>query len=246
MIVTKDEAEYLLRHLNRYIVHPLHTDQIVSAIAGVRPLVKSSDALNTKKLIRDHEVEVEAESGLISVLGGKWTTHRAMAEDAVNAVLHYLGEGMLPCRTAYQVLDGAEGFEPEYWRTLVAKYQVSAATAIHLAEKFGTNAPKVLALTIEEPRYASALVSGLPPIQAEVVYSVRHEMAVSIEDVLARRIGLQLFSWRAAIEAAPVVGSLLAGLLSWTSTERQRAVNEYIDKISRLMEKIGLATAVVA
>ncbi len=61
MIVTKDEAEYLLRHLNRYIVHPLRTDQIVSAIAGVRPLVKSSDALNTKKLIRDHEIEVEPE-----------------------------------------------------------------------------------------------------------------------------------------------------------------------------------------
>jgi glycerol-3-phosphate dehydrogenase len=245
MIVTKDEAEYLLRHLNRYIVHPLHTDQIVSAIAGVRPLVKSSDALNTKKLIRDHEIEVEPASGLISVLGGKWTTHRAMAEDAVNAVLQHLGEGMVPCRTAHQVLDGAEGYQPEYWQTLVAQYPISPATARHLAEKFGTNAPKVLAIAMEEPRYGSALVEGLAPIQAEVVYGVRFEMAMSIEDVLARRIGLQLFSWKSAMEAAPVVGSLLAGLLNWTSTERQRAVNDYIDKISRLMEKIGLVTHAV-
>lgn len=245
MIVTKDEAEYLLRHLNRYIVHPLHIGQIVSAIAGVRPLVKSGDALNTKKLIRDHEIEVEPESGLVSVLGGKWTTHRAMAEDAVNAVLRHLGEGMVPCRTAYQVLDGADGFEADYWRTLIGDNQISPATALHLAEKFGTNAAKVLAITTEEPGYASTLVPGLPPIQAEVIYSVRHEMAMSIEDVLARRIGLQLFSWKAAIEAAPVVGSLLAGMLNWTSTERQRAVNEYIEKVSRLMEKIGLVTNAV-
>ena len=73
---------------------------------------------------------------------------------------------------------------------------------------------------------------------------MRHEMAVTIEDVLARRLGLQLFSWKAAIEAAPVAGSLLGGLFNWSSST-QRAVNQYIDKISRLMEKIGLATHAV-
>ncbi len=245
MIVTKAEAEYLLRHLNRYIVHPLRSDQIVSAIAGVRPLVKSSDALNTKKLIRDHEIEVEPESGLVSVLGGKWTTHRAMAEDGINAVFQQLGEGVVPCRTAHHPLEGSDGYEPEYWRMLVDKYQVSPASAQHLAEKFGTNAPKVLAIALEEPRYASALVEGLPPIKAEVVYTARYEMAMSIEDVLARRLGLQLFSWQAAIDAAPVVGSLLATLLNWTSSEKQRAVDKYTEKISRMMEKIGLVTNAV-
>ena len=121
MTVTKDEAEYLLRHLNRYIVHPLRTDQIVSAIAGVRPLVKSSDALNTKKLIRDHEIEVEPKSGLISVLGGKWTTHRAMAEDAINAVVQHLGEGMVPCQNGASPARWSRGLRPEYWQTLVAR-----------------------------------------------------------------------------------------------------------------------------
>jgi len=74
--VKQEEVEYLLRHLNRYLRRPFSIDQVVSAIAGLRPLVSPGDARNTKKLIRDHEVEVNQDSGLISVLGGKWTTYR--------------------------------------------------------------------------------------------------------------------------------------------------------------------------
>ena len=83
MVVKEEEAEYLLKHLNRYLVRPLSKDQIVSGFAGMRPLVASGSARGTKELIRDHEVEVDSSSGLISVLGGKWTTYRAMAEDAI-------------------------------------------------------------------------------------------------------------------------------------------------------------------
>jgi len=245
MIVTKAEAEYLLRHLNRYIVPPLRVDQIVSAIAGVRPLVKSTDARDTKKLIRDHEVEMEPESGLISVLGGKWTTHRAMAEDGIDMVLGYLGKPLIPCRTAHHLLKGAEGYGPEFWRLLVSEFGVSPATARHLAEKFGTASLRVLEIAKQDPRYASAIVQGLPPIQAEIVYSVREEMALTIEDVLARRIGLQLFSWAAAVKAAPVVGSVMAELLAWTDSERTQAVEEYVQKITRLMTGIGLVPEAV-
>jgi glycerol-3-phosphate dehydrogenase len=74
-----------------------------------------------------------------------------------------------------------------------------------------------------------------------VVYSIRYEMAVSIEDILARRIGLQLFSWRDAITAAPIVAAYLADELGWTSTQSQEAIQRYREKINRLLVAVGLA-----
>jgi glycerol-3-phosphate dehydrogenase len=240
MVVKREEAEYLLRHLNRYLIRPLTTDQIVSGFAGVRPLVSSGDTRNTKKLIRDHEVEVDQSSGLISVLGGKWTTYRVMAEDAVNTVQRNLAVPVSPCRTSHYLLSGSDGWKPNYWATLVRDYGVSNGAARHLSEKFGTTATKGLHLADGDSRLKQPVVEGTPSIQAEVIYSVREEMAMSIEDILARRIGLQLFSWEQAIAAAPVVGSLLAREFGWSSTERQQRVEEYSGKIVRLMQLAGL------
>jgi glycerol-3-phosphate dehydrogenase len=240
MIVTRAEAEYLLRHLNRFVVSPMRVDEIVSAFAGVRPLVKSKDSLDTKKLIRDHEVEMEEQSGLISVLGGKWTTHRAMAQDGVDMALGYLGMPLLPCLTEHHKLHGAEGWGQGFWRVLVSEYGVSPATARHLSKKFGTASLKILDIARQDARYGDAIVPGLAPIQAEVVYAVQHEMAQTLEDVLARRIGLQLFSWRASLRAAPVVAPLMADLLGWTREQAEHAVEEYVQKVTGRMSAIGL------
>ena len=240
MVVTQREAEYLLRHLNRYIGSPIRLDQVASAFAGVRPLVKSKNALDTKKLIRDHEVEMEEESGLISVLGGKWTTYRAMAQDGVDMALGYLGMPLVPCRTAQYRLHGAVGYGPEFWRLLMSEYGVGPATAQHLAEKFGTSSFRVMDIAKQDSRYASAIVPGLPQIQAEIVYCVQQELALTIEDMLARRLGLQLFSWKASMKAAPIVGSIMAELLGWSAEETSAKVHEYVQAISRKMADIGL------
>ncbi len=240
MVVTQAEAEYLLRHLNRYIVSPMRLDQIVSAFAGVRPLVKSKNSLDTKKLIRDHEVEMEEESGLISVLGGKWTTYRAMAQDGIDMTVGYLGMPLIPCRTAQHRLHGAEGYGPEFWRLLVSEFGVTPETARHLAEKFGSASFRVMDIAKQDARYGAAIVPGMPQIQAEIVYCVRQEMALTIEDMLARRLGLQLFSWQASIQAAPLVGSVMAELLGWTADETTHAVEQYVQNITRKMTGIGL------
>jgi glycerol-3-phosphate dehydrogenase len=86
MVVKSDEIEYLLRQINPYLSSPLRADQVVSGIAGVRPLVAAQGVTDTKKLIRDDEVEFDAVSGLISILGGKWTTHRMMGEETIDKV----------------------------------------------------------------------------------------------------------------------------------------------------------------
>lgn len=241
MVVKRDEAEYLLRHLNSYLEKSFSLDQITSGIAGLRPLVSAKGTRTTKKLVRDDEVELDQASGMISILGGKWTTHRAMAEDTIDAVQRYLGGSLTPSRTPHYRLSGSEGYDASYSRRLASQFHLSEDTAQHLAEKFGTAASDVLAPAQQNPRLLSRIVPDSPSILAEVVYSIRHEMAVTIEDILARRIGLQLFSWRDAITAAPIVAAYLADELGWSLTQSQEAIQRYTDKINRLVVAVGLA-----
>lgn len=237
--VTRDEVEYLLRHLNRYSSLQYTVDDVVSAFSGVRPLVRAADSRQTKKLIRSHEVEVDGSSGLVTILGGKWTTYRAMAEDTVDAVQNQLG-GSATSKTRDFRMVGAEGYSADHWRILVSLHGLNETVAKHLAEKFGTEAEAVLSLAKEDSRLASPLAREAAPIQAEVVYCARTEMAITIEDVLARRIGLQNFGWKLAMQAAPVVGELLARELGWTTNEKSRSVEDYVSKIDRQRRVLGL------
>jgi glycerol-3-phosphate dehydrogenase len=234
------DVEYLLRHLNRYLARPAGPESIVSGSAGARPLVRAASGADTKKLARDHEIELDPRSNLISIMGGKWTTYRAMAEDTVNALQDLLAQPRVLSQTLDRQLVGSEGYSPEYPQTLVKEWQVSELTARHLAQKYGTLAAQVLALAREDQHLAAPLVDGLAPIQAEVIYAARQEMAVSVEDVLARRIGLQLFAWQAAIRAAPAVARLLAQDLRWPKSQEMESVSSYTQMIEGLFQKAGL------
>jgi glycerol-3-phosphate dehydrogenase len=241
LVVTKADVEYMLRHLNQYLARPVTPDDIVSGFAGARPLVGSDDDGDTKKLARDDVIEVDPASGLISIMGGKWTTHRAMAEDTIDRMQQVLGSTRAISQTRNYVLDGGKGFTDDYWNKLCRQYRVPEKTARHLASKFGTAAEKVLALASENSALLDPILEGRPAIKAEVVHAVRHEMAATIEDVLARRIGMQLHSWRDAIQAAPVVGSLMAEELSWTSSSTRTAIMHYVEKVNHLLDSAGLS-----
>jgi glycerol-3-phosphate dehydrogenase len=240
MVVKEEEAEYLLKQLNRYLDRPLNKNKVVSGFAGMRPLVASGNSRRTKELIRDHEVEVDSSSGLISVLGGKWTTYRAMAEDAIDTVMQFLAMPAVPCITSNHRLTGSEGWSPGFWAELVRDYRISKETARHLSHKFGTAAKEVLDLTKDNPRLKAPIVESSASVLAEVVYGVREEMATSIEDILARRTGLQFHSWEQARAAAPAVGAIMARELGWSPDQQKDAVEEYVNKINRLMRIIGL------
>jgi glycerol-3-phosphate dehydrogenase len=240
LYVIKDEVEYLLHHLNQYLERPASASQVVSGIAGVRPLVSSADSRDTKKLARDHEIEVDSTSGLISIMGGKWTTYRAMAEDTIDAVQSHLGLPKKESATSNYPLAGSEGYMPDYWSTLISEYEISPDSAQHLAAKFGTRASEVLRPTRETPDLKNFLVEGLPVLRAEVVYCIRNEMAVTVEDILFRRTGVQLHSWRAAIEAAAAVAAILAAELGWSAEAEVSAVRQYVAKLNRFLQLAGL------
>jgi glycerol-3-phosphate dehydrogenase len=240
MVVTPAEVDYLLGQVNRYLDVSLSAADVQAAFAGLRPLVASKGAVHTKKLIRDHEVEVDENSGLISVLGGKWTTYRAMAEDGVNHVEQALTGGQTACRTRDFVLAGSEGFSADFAKKLAERYGVSTETALHLAQKFGSDSTKVLDLAQQDRALLEPLFAGAAAIRAEVIYAVREEMAQSIEDLLSRRLGLQFHSWKDAETAAPVVGDLLGRELGWTQAQTKEAITTYVGAIKTLFGNIGI------
>lgn len=230
--VTPQDAEYLLSYLNRYCNTNYSTGDIVSAFAGVRPLVRSTHNRSTKDLIREHEVEVDEITGLVSILGGKWTSYRAMAEDTIDVVQNKLG-ARGPCATQNYCLAGSEGYHPKLWKAISQDGDLPDVTAQHLVRKFGGEAEAMLSLGRKRPEWRAPIVAGSPAIQAEVVFCARHEMATTVEDVLARRLGLQFFSCDLAIQAAPVVAELLGAELNWSTEQIWRASQTYMDKVER-------------
>jgi glycerol-3-phosphate dehydrogenase len=241
LFLTRDEVEYLLRHLNRYLDCKIQPSHVVAGFAGARPLLSAEDSRDTAKLARDHEIELDSKSGLISIMGGKWTTYRSMAEDTIDAVAKYLGVST-PCSTKNHRLAGTSGYWADYWTRLVQQAQLPEDTARHLAEKFGSRAEEVIALVDESAELREPLLQGLPPVRAEVIFGARHEMAASIEDVLARRVGVQMHGWNEAITAAPVTADLLATELGWSDAQKQHALADYIGHIHTLQLRAGLAT----
>ena len=241
LYVTRDEVDYLLRHLNRYLTAPVGREQVVSAFVGVRPLLSAGKSGDTQSLSRDYEVEVDQLSGLISVMGGKWTTYRAMAEDTINVVQEFIGDPVTSSATGQYLLSGARGWNPEYWRSLIREYGVPQPAAQHLVQKFGTHASRVLALTRLDPNLGLLLLDGFPTLRAEVLYAARYEMATTIEDVLLRRSGLQLLSWTGAIAAAPLTASILAEELNWNPEFTRTSIERYVKKINHLISTAGLA-----
>jgi glycerol-3-phosphate dehydrogenase len=239
LVVYREEAEFLLRHLNRYLAKHFEVTDIVSAIAGLRPLVRTRNSRDTKKLIRNYEIENDPRSGLISVLGGKWTVYRAMAEDAVNAVQKALTGRITDSCTRHHPLFGVED-ENSNVEDPLAVYAVPRSTIHHLTQRFGSRRTRVLDLVREDATLVTPIIDGSSHIHAEIIYCVREEMAVCVEDILCRRLGLQLYDWRLAVQAAPVVGQILAQELGWSPARTRTEIDGYIERINRCLEALGL------
>jgi glycerol-3-phosphate dehydrogenase len=241
MVVQKDEAHYLLRQLNPYLQTPLRLEEAVSGLAGLRPLVAARGQTATSKLIRDHEVETDHATGLISILGGKWTTHRKMAEDTIDAVQREMGRAVGGCVTKQHPLAGSSGYKRDFSRRLEKEYALPSDVARHLSNKFGTRALAIVELLRENSIWKARIGESLPVIEAEIVFCVRNEMAETIEDLLARRTGTQMCGWKAALEVAPTVGRLLAREKGWDAGKEVAAVSDYSNKITGYLRELGLS-----
>ncbi len=224
---------YLLRHARRYLNLDVTEKDVLSVWSGLRPLIADSKAASTAQLARDYVIEVGAR-GLVTVCGGKWTTYRKMAEDAVDHVVAHFG---LPAKTGCHTRDlplaGARNFDAERGvETLRAAFALDPDIAAHLHHAYGDRAQQVMKIA---GRRAVRLDAAHPFIEAEIIYAARHEAALSAMDVLARRLPLALLDRAAAKGAASRVIELLAAELGW---DEQRRATESAEAEQRLTEAI--------
>ncbi|HEY2814231.1 MAG TPA: glycerol-3-phosphate dehydrogenase/oxidase [Acidimicrobiales bacterium] len=224
------DVEYLLRAINGSVTTKLTESDVLGTWAGLRPLVKSAASGRTADLSRRHQVARSA-SGLVTITGGKLTTYREMAADTVDEVMHTLGDAAKHAsrrsRTRRLHLRGSDGYETLQSSTTSAASSANASVMSHLLDRYGDEAPVVLALTDDDPRLADPLVPGLPYLRAEAVYAARHEMARSVDDVLSRRTRARLLAREQSAAAAPDVAGLLAAELGWDEAERAAQVSTY-------------------
>lgn len=201
------EVEFLLSHAARYLAEDPRPADVLSCFAGLRPLVRG-DVRSTAALSRDHTLLV-ALSGLVTITGGKWTTYRKMGEDAVDQAALVAGLDERPSRTAGLRLHGwTEAPDPRW-----AAYGADAAAIARLAG--------------ENPGWDEPLHPGLPVSLCEVAWAARHEMARTVEDVLARRTRALLLDARASLEIAPAVAARLAEELGRDGAWAEAQVEAY-------------------
>ncbi len=224
----EEDIEYILRHLHKYFSVPVSRGDVLAAWSGLRPLVSDPHAADTAKLSRDHVINI-SDSGLLTIAGGKWTTYRKMALDAVD---HAIELGKLNpergCQTENLMLIGAENYSPTGTGRLQEDYLLDLDVASYLNRAYGDQAEQVAQFAISG--YGARLAPEHPYLEAEVVYGVQSEGARTVEDILARRARLGFLDREATLKAILRVVELLTEELNWDKekcAEEQRRAIEY-------------------
>ncbi|KAL8257751.1 hypothetical protein R6Q59_029792 [Mikania micrantha] len=231
----EDEIEFILDAICDYLNVKVRRTDVLSAWSGIRPLATDPKAKNTESIVRDHVV-CEDVPGLVTITGGKWTTYRGMAEDAVDAAIK---SGKLnptnKCLTPNICLVGGDGWDPAYFTVLAQEYVrmkvshtgkivpgvMDTAAAKHLSHSYGTMAEKVAAIAQNE-NLGKRLAHGYPFLEAEVAYCARNEYCESAIDFIARRSRLAFLDTDAAGRALPRVIQLLAAEHQWDKARQKQ------------------------
>ncbi|MGQ0521408.1 MAG: FAD-dependent oxidoreductase [Actinomycetota bacterium] len=228
---TPDDVAYLLGAANAVLAQPLTEADVVGTWAGLRPLLDRARSRRTADLSRRHRVTTGPGS-VVTVTGGKLTTYRRMAADAVDEAVRVLGAGPRRGPTRALRLHGA-GRGP--W--------VGAGpdpAAEHLRSRHGADAPAVARLVAGDAGLGLPLVAGLPYLRAEAVHAVRAEMATTLDDVLSRRTRARILARDASVAAAPDVARLIGPELGWTAADAEREVAAYTASVDRERAAAGL------
>jgi len=205
---SRTDIDYLLRWANTALRTPIRPEDVVGVYAGLRPLLKG-ESEQTSKLSREHAV-FDRGNGLVSVAGGKYTTYRVMAADAVDALRPYLGERTGQSRTDQIALVGA-----------------APRLEDRLHSRYGVLTSELEEIMSSDPSTADPVVADSPYLGAEIVYAAANEGALHLDDVLTRRTRLSIETRDRGMAAAPRVAALMAGVLDWDRSRVENEVNHY-------------------
>jgi glycerol-3-phosphate dehydrogenase len=209
-VALADEVDFILRHIKKYLQKDPELSDVKSVFAGLRPLVKASDKRVTAEISRSHHLQVSA-SGLVTIAGGKWTTCRKMAEDTIDRAAVIAGLEQRACRTKTLRIHG--------W---LKNQDHESSLAV-----YGSDKARLKKLLAENPEYSQLMHPDLPYLKGEVIWAVRMEAAVTVEDVLARRTRALLLDARASMAMAPTVARLMAAELGRDAAWIEQETTEY-------------------
>ena len=207
----KEEIDFIIKHTNRYLSTRIDYRDVNTVYAGLRPLIKLKGKKTTSLLPRDHTTIV-SNSGLVTITGGKWTTYRTMAKTAIDNAAFACKLKKRACVTASLNIHG---------------YQKNKDDNDPL-NMYGSDAEKIRQLAGDRPELQEKIHEALPYTKAEVVWAVQQEMALTVEDVLARRTRALFLDAAAAIEAAPLVASLMAATMQKNADWQQQQVTSFV------------------
>ncbi|WP_329064469.1 glycerol-3-phosphate dehydrogenase/oxidase [Streptomyces sp. NBC_01429] len=225
------DIDYLLEHVNSVLSVPLTRDDVQGVYAGLRPLLAGeSDA--TSKLSREHTV-AHPVPGMVVVAGGKYTTYRVMAKDAVDEAVHGLDQRVADCVTEDVPLLGAEGYHA-LWNAragMAARTGIHVARVEHLLNRYGTLVEELLEMIAADPGLGEPLGGADDYLRAEVVYAASHEGACHLEDVLTRRTRISIETFDRGTRSARECAELMAPVLGWDKDQIEREVTHYEKRV---------------
>ena len=221
------DIENILSRVNAAVTKPIGLGDIQGVYAGLRPLL-SGESDDISKLSREHAVSRPA-PGMISIAGGKYTTYRVMAADAVDAATREIQRPVAPSTTRHVPLIGATGHQAWLNRAdiIAAEVGISAVSVKHLVSRFGSEVTPLLDLIADDPVMGEPLAVGHDYLRAEIIHAAQAEGALHLDDLLTRRTRLSIESWDRATDAAPLTASLVAPTLGWDEQDIARELWHY-------------------
>lgn len=225
------DIDYVLEHVNSVLASKLSRADVEGVYAGLRPLL-SGESESTSKLSREHVVGHPV-PGLVVVAGGKYTTYRVMAKDAVDEAVRTMDSRVPESVTEDVPLVGADGYEAMHNRRheLATSSGLHVSRIEHLLGRFGSTIGQLLDLIAGDPSLADPLPGADDYLAVEALYAVTHEGALHLDDVLARRTRMSIESWSRGTEAAETVAKLMAGPLGWDATTTDDELAFYLERV---------------
>ncbi|BBZ66125.1 glycerol-3-phosphate dehydrogenase [Mycolicibacterium insubricum] len=228
---TKADIDYILGHVNTVLATPLTHDDIDGVYAGLRPLL-AGESDETSKLSREHAVAVSA-PGLVAIAGGKYTTYRVMAADAIDMAAQFVPTRVAPSITEKVPLLGADGYFALINQTqhVGEPFGLHPYRVRHLLDRYGALISDVLELAAGRPELLEPITEAPVYLKVEAAYAAAAEGALHLEDILARRMRIAIEYPHRGIDCAREVAEIVAPILGWTDADVDREVATYLARV---------------
>lgn len=232
-LATQEDVQYILDQANRVLEPKLKSEDILGVFAGLRPLVANNSKSSTTKLSREHTVDRPA-PGFVSLAGGKYTTYRVMAKDAVDLAVLDLRRIVSDSVTERLPLIGADGYFAltQQVSAIARENDLSEATVKHLLDRHGSLISEILEIVAADETLAERLIPDLPYIKAEILHAASHEGALSVEDVLLRRTRISFEAGDSGASVADEVAHIIGSVLNWNASDRKDSVQSFMTVIA--------------